>query len=58
MEEKKKMAKSVDSAFNEFISGVVDLDSEVTKKARGCRDWLYDQLKCLPENVVDFPNIY
>jgi hypothetical protein len=58
MEGKRKMAKSVDSAFNEFISNFVDLDPDVTKKARGSRDWLYDQLKCLPENVDDFPNLY
>ncbi|KML40620.1 nucleotidyltransferase [Cytobacillus firmus] len=52
------MVKNVDSAFNKFIRDVVDLESEVSKNARRSRDWLYDQLKCLPDKSDEFPHLF
>lgn len=50
--------KTVNSAFTDFISNYVDLDSNRTSTARGSRDFLYEQLKKLPSNTEDFPALY
>lgn len=52
------MAKTVDTAFNEFNTNIVNLDSERTRKARASRDWLIGQLNKLPLKISDFPLLY
>ncbi|MBI9030991.1 nucleotidyltransferase [bacterium] len=52
------MAKTVLSAFNEFMKNEVNLDSDNTRKARVSRDWLVNQINMFPENNSDFPVIY
>ncbi|TQR31779.1 nucleotidyltransferase [Lysinibacillus sphaericus] len=44
--------------MNEFIKKHIDLDSDVTKKARISRDFLYKQLEELPSKAVNFPRLY
>ena len=44
--------------MNDFFKEEVNLDPEVTKKARSSRDFLYDQLKCLPDKTENFPKLY
>jgi hypothetical protein len=52
------MASTVDAAFNQFMKNTVNLDPGVTKKARGSRDWLLDQIKSFPYNNNNFPDLY
>jgi len=52
------MATSVNEAFSEFMTTTVNLDSEQTKKARGSRDWLVEQIETFPEKDTQFPSIY
>lgn len=52
------MAKTVVSAFNEFQTNIVNLESKQTKKARTSRDWLVGQINSLPLGDSDFPKIY
>ncbi len=52
------MALTVNSAFTEFNRDFVNLDPERTKKARGSRDWLIDQLKGFPNKDDSFPGLY
>lgn len=52
------MAITVDTAFSEFNTNIVNLDSERTKKARSSRDWLVGQLNKLPLKLTDFPFLY
>jgi len=52
------MAKSVDSAFQEFNSNTVNLVAERTTKARSSRDWLIGQIETLPDKEADFPILY
>lgn len=52
------MAKTVDSAFQEFNSNTVNLVSDRTTKARSSRDWLISQIETLPDKVDDFPELY
>ncbi|MEK4628995.1 nucleotidyltransferase [Solibacillus sp. FSL R7-0682] len=44
--------------MNEFIKNNINLDVDVTKKARSSRDFLYQQLEELPSKVEDFPRLY
>jgi hypothetical protein len=52
------MAKSVDSAFQEFNTNTVNLVADRTTKARSSRDWLIGQLETLPDKEADFPILY
>lgn len=53
------MAKTVTSAFAEFLRDIVNLDSGITKLGRGSRDWLVDeQIKKLPASDDTFPNFH
>lgn len=52
------MAKTVNAAFDEFMRDCVNLDAERTKKARGSRDWLVDQILGFPDKDSDFPATY
>ena len=52
------MAKSVDSAFQEFNSNTVNLVSDRATKARSSRDWLIGQIETLPDKEDDFPILY
>ncbi len=44
METATAMSKTVNAAFDEFLSNNVNLDGDKTKKAKGSRDWLFDQI--------------
>jgi len=52
------MATTVITAFNEFLSEYVNLDSTVTTQARASRNWLLSQIQALPGNHADFPVLY
>ena len=52
------MATTVDAAFREFLSNIVNLDPGVTARARASRDWLVGQLHTLHEKHADFPLPY
>jgi hypothetical protein len=51
------MPYTVWGAFDAFRKNTVDLAPDVTKKARGSRDYLFDQLKLLSKNIWDFPRL-
>jgi hypothetical protein len=51
------MPYTVWGAFDAFRKNTVDLAPDVTKKARGSRDYLFDQLKLLSKNIWDFPTL-
>lgn len=44
--------------MNDFVKNEINLDPDVTKKARSSRDFLYDQLKELPSTAENFPCLY
>jgi len=52
------MATTVIQAFNEFLTDTVNLESEITKKARGSKDWLVEQIEHFPDDDDRFPLIY
>src|SRR6185437_484036 len=52
------MAATVNEAFNEFMTNVVNLDPNQTLTARASRDWLTAQLHSLHETYPDFPRPY
>ena len=52
------MAKTVISAFNEFLKNTVNLDPDETKTARRSRDWLVDQIESFPNKDGSFPRLY
>jgi len=52
------MANTVIEAFNDFMTYEVNLDSGQTKRARGSRDWLVEQIQSFPDNDSYFPQIY
>lgn len=53
------MAKTVDTAFNEFNSDSVNLNPDRTNKAISSRDWLWEQLNTLDSKEdLDFPFKY
>lgn len=52
------MAKTVTSAFNEFLKEKVNLDSEVSSTARSSRNWLIDQIHKFIDKDEYFPTFY
>lgn len=52
------MAKTVNTAFNEFNTDSVNLMKERTEQAGSSRDWLLKQLASLPEKENDFPVLW
>lgn len=52
------MAKSVIQAFNEFLKDTVNLDQDITLKARASRDWLMKKISEFPVKQTDFPKLY
>lgn len=52
------MARSVNAAFSQFSSEVVDLDPEQVSLARASHNWLIDQIERFPYTIVGFPDIY
>lgn len=52
------MAKTVISAFNQFMTNTVNLDKDRTKEARSSRDWLVNQIKNFPTDENDFPLLH
>lgn len=51
------MAKTVISAFNEFLADKVNLDKDKTETARASRDWLFDQIASFQSDST-FPKSY
>lgn len=52
------MAKTVITAFNEFLKDTINLDPEETKTARKSRNWLIDQIEAFPSKEGAFPLHY
>ena len=52
------MATTVDSAFAEFLTEQVNLDSGDSDGARASRGWLLDQIHKFPNTYADFPILY
>ena len=52
------MAKTVTSAFSEFLKDKVNLDSDISKTARTSRDWLVDQIHTFTTKDDEFPLFY
>lgn len=52
------MALTVNAAFSEFMSDRVNLDPDVTRRARASRDWLMDQIASLYEGNDYIPLPY
>jgi hypothetical protein len=52
-----KLATTVNSAFGDFMKLIVNLDSDVTSKARSSRDWLIGQIDKF-DSKVGFPTLY
>jgi hypothetical protein len=50
------MARTVNAAFDYFISDVVNLDKAKTTTARASRDWLLQQISTF-QNTVGFPKL-
>jgi len=51
------MAKSIITAFNEFLRDKVNLDTEQTKTAKASKDWLIGQISNIAGANLDFPKI-
>ena len=51
------MSYTVWSAFDSFRHDKVDLDSDVSAKAKTSRDYLFEQIKSLSSQDVYFPNV-
>ncbi|BAY28161.1 hypothetical protein NIES2100_79900 (plasmid) [Calothrix sp. NIES-2100] len=51
------MPYTVWGAFDKFRKDTVDLDADITKKARTSRDYLFDQLNILARNHSGFPRL-
>lgn len=52
------MANTVIQAFNEFMRDTVNLDYEITKRARNSRNWLISQIANFQLKESDFPKFY
>lgn len=52
------MAKTVITAFDEFLKEKVNLDSQISSSARSSRDWLIDQIHNFTNKDKDFPEFY
>ncbi len=51
------MPYTVWGAFDKFRKDTVDLDPDITKRARASRDYLFDQLKILARENLGFPRL-
>lgn len=51
------MPYTVWGAFDKFRKDTVDLEPDITKKARASRDYLFDKLKLLDRNNIGFPEL-
>src|SRR5437870_154396 len=56
--ERSNMPTTVNTAFAEFMTNTVNLDSDETETARASRDWLSGQLRGLHQTYADFPRPY
>lgn len=52
------MATTVIDAFNEYMAKSVNLDVNDNKTAKSSRDWLMDNIKKFPEDLLGFPKLY
>lgn len=52
------MVKTVNEAFNIFLTNYVNLDSNETKLAKSSRDWLLSQIHSFPDKDNTFPTLY
>jgi len=52
------MVRTVNEAFDVFLTDYVNLDPDETKKARKSRDWLLDQIHTFPNKDYSFPSLY
>lgn len=52
------MASTTPAAFREFKTFVVNLDPEVSKKARKSRSWLVDQIRTIKSDTDVLPDLY
>lgn len=52
------MATTVIGAFDEFQKNIVNLDPDVTKKARSSRDWLLEKISGFEAEDDTFPKLY
>ena len=52
------MAKTVISAFSEFLKDKVNLDPDISKTARTSRDWLIDQIHTFTAKDDEFHSFY
>ncbi|MCC4226288.1 hypothetical protein LL295_22635 [Vibrio campbellii] len=52
------MAKTVNSAFQQFMTDYVNLEQDQVATARKSRNWLVTQLNNLPSKYDDFPALY
>lgn len=52
------MAKTVTSAFNEFLKDYVNLDPSDSATGRSSRDWLIDKIELFPVKNESFPQLY
>lgn len=52
------MARTVNEAFNVFLTNYVNLDPDETKLARSSRDWLLSQIHSFPDKDYKFPRLY
>lgn len=48
------MVQSVNAAFNKFLSEFINIDPEQTKRARGSRNWLFEQIASFQSDIT-FP---
>lgn len=51
------MPYTVWGAFDRFRKDTVDLEPDITRKARASRDYLFEQLKVLARNNISFPRL-
>lgn len=52
------MAKTVNTAFNEFLNDSVNLSSNINDSGRSSRNWLFDQINNFPDKDETFPKLY
>lgn len=52
------MVKTVNEAFDIFLTDYVNLDIDTTRVARSSRDWLLSQIHSFPAKDSQFPSLY
>lgn len=52
------MAKTVITAFDEFMKNTVNLDTEISNNAKSSRDWLIEQIDKFKNNDERFPSLH